>query len=335
MSERRIMNTQEKYTPIALFTYNRPSHTRQTVEALLKNPEAKDSLLYIFADGPKDNASDDAKKKIAELRSYIHTISGFKDVIIEEADKNKGLANSIIYGVTKVIRKYGQIVVVEDDVVTSSHFLHYINQSLELYKNDDEVICINGASFFNNAPIKDHTFFQYGADCQGWATWKRGWDLFNSDGVELLNTIVADNQLVRDLTYNNTYDYINMLKGTIAGKIDSWAIKWLCSAIVNRKLCLYPSKSLVQNIGFDSEATNTKGNKSDYELEYISIVADETTCDFPKISIEDNLFMRKVLEKKYRRLWHVENKQCRLLQISFYKSVFLKLLRYPYKICKK
>lgn len=298
------MNSCKELTPIALFVYNRPSHTRQTVEALLKNPEAKDSLLYIFADGPKDNASDIVKQKIKDLRTYIHTISGFKDIIIEEADRNKGLANSITYGVSKVIEKHGRIVVIEDDVVTSSHFLHYINQSLELYKDENDVICINGASFFNSAPISEHTFFQYGADCQGWATWKRGWAIFNPNGTELLNTIVANSQYLYELTYNNTYDYINMLKGTIEGKIDSWAIKWLCSAIVNRKLCLYPSKSLVRNVGFDSEATNTKGNKSEFEREYISIIADETTIDFPKIRIEDNLIMRKVLEEKYRRLLH-------------------------------
>lgn len=298
------MNSFDQFTPIVLFVYNRPSHTRQTIEALLKNPEAKDSLLYIFADGPKENASDSMKQRIKDLRQYIHTISGFKDIVIEESEINKGLAKSIIYGVTKVINRHGRIVVIEDDVVTSSHFLHYINQSLELYKDDNDVICINGASFFNNAPISEHTYFQYGADCQGWATWKRGWDVFNPNGTELLNKIVANKQYLYELTYNNTYDYINMLKGTIEGKIDSWAIKWLCSAIVNRKLCLYPSKSLVQNVGFDSEATNTKGSRSDYEREYISIIADETTSDFPKIDIKDNQIMRKVLEEKYRRLLH-------------------------------
>lgn len=297
-------NSQDQYTPIALFVYNRPSHTRHTVEALLKNPEAKDSILYIFADGPKDNASDSVVRKINELKLYIHNISGFKDIIIEESDVNKGLAKSIIYGVTKVINRHGRVVVIEDDVVTSSHFLHYINQSLELYKEDNDVICINGASFFNNAPIKEHTFFQYGADCQGWATWKRGWSYFNPDGVELLNKILTNEQYLYELTYNNTYDYINMLKGTIEGKIDSWAIKWLCSAIVNRKLCLYPSKSLVQNIGFDSEATNTNGSDSEFEKEYISIVADDTIRDFPKIKIEENHTMRKEIEKKYRRLLH-------------------------------
>ncbi len=226
---------------------------------------------------------------------------------------------------TKVIGLHGKVVVIEDDVVTSSHFLHYINQSLELYKDENDVICINGASFFNNAPIKENTFFQYGADCQGWATWERGWSLFNPDGTELLNSIISNKQYLYELTYDDTYDYINMLKGTIDGRIDSWAIKWLCSAIVNRKLCLYPSKSLVQNIGFDSEATNTKGNKSDYELEYISIIADETTFDFPKIRVEDNKIMRKLLEKKYRKLFHREKEQCRFSLFCFLRKVVRKI----------
>lgn len=293
--------------PIVLFVYNRPKHTKTTIEALLKNDLAKESILYIFADGPKVNASEIALKNISDLRKYIHTIKGFKNVIIEESNINKGLAKSIVYGVTKIVEKHGRIVVLEDDVVTSSHFLHYINQSLDIYEEEDDVICINGASFFNERHIPEATYFQYGADCQGWATWHRGWKLFNDDGKNLLKTIMSNQKLKNQLTYNSTYDYINMLKGTIEGRIDSWAIKWLCSAIVNKKLCLYPSKSLVHNIGFDSEATNTKGNSTAYELEYISIVADETTVHFPKIRIEENITMRKILEDKYRRLIPKEN----------------------------
>ncbi len=310
------MNSSNQFAPIVLFVYSRPSHTRQTVEALLKNPEAKDSLLYIFADGPKDNASDSVKQRIKDLRQYIHTISGFKDVVIEESEINKGLAKSIIYGVTKVINRHGRIVVIEDDVVTSSHFLHYINQSLEFYKDDNDVICINGASFFNNAPISENTYFQYGADCQGWATWKRGWDVFNPDGAELLNRIISNKQYMYELTYNNTFDYIKMLRNTIDGGIDSWAINWLCSAIVYRKLCLYPSKSLVHNIGFDSNATNTSGSDSDYAREYISIIADETTIEFPKIVVKESAIMRKELEKKYRKLLHP----------SLYKIIISKII---------
>jgi GT2 family glycosyltransferase len=115
----------EKLSPIILFAYNRPEHTKKTVEALQKNKLAKDSLLYIFSDGPK---REDDVPKIKKVRDYIKTIKGFKKVEIFESNKNKGLANSVISGVTKIINKYGEVIVLEDDLITSPNFLVYMNK---------------------------------------------------------------------------------------------------------------------------------------------------------------------------------------------------------------
>ena len=146
------------FAPIVLFVYNRTEHTKKTIEALLKNPEAKDSELFIFADGPKNTASKEQLCRIEQVREYIQTIKGFKGIHVELSEKNKGLANSIIYGVTKIVNEYGRVIVLEDDIVTSSHFLHYMNQSLELYENEKDVVCINGFSIIKNAKIS-HPFF--------------------------------------------------------------------------------------------------------------------------------------------------------------------------------
>ncbi len=88
--------------PIVLFVYNRPWHTRQTVEALKRDEMANESDLFIFSDGPKDGK---AKEKVQEVRNYIKTITGFKKVEIIEREKNWGLANNIIDGVTKIVNK--------------------------------------------------------------------------------------------------------------------------------------------------------------------------------------------------------------------------------------
>lgn len=159
--------------PIALFVYNRPMHTRQTVEALLANELAAESDLIIFADGAKSGKDADA---VQEVREYIHSISGFKSIKINEQDTNQGLANSVIAGVTEVVNESGRIIVLEDDMVTSPYFLNYMNDSLEMYKDEDKVISIHGYMY----PVKEklpETFFLQGADCWGWATWKRGYYL--------------------------------------------------------------------------------------------------------------------------------------------------------------
>lgn len=287
------------YAPIILFVYNRPWHTQQTIRALLRNDLAAKSDLFIFADGAKDGASEEQINRVQQVRDYISTIDGFKSVHIEQSGKNKGLANSILYGVTKIVNQYGSVIVLEDDIVTSSHFLEYMNHSLNLYKDDVEVICLNSYSIVKNAPIIDHTYFQFGADCQGWATWKRGWELFNPNAQYLQNILLRNRKLRKLFTYNNTYPYMEMLQDQIDGKIDSWAIRWYAAAVINKKLCLYPSKSLVKNIGFNEGATHTS-NSSAYEA---SIEADETTNDFPRIVVQDSKIMRRELERLYKKLY--------------------------------
>ncbi|NQV88637.1 MAG: glycosyltransferase family 2 protein [Parcubacteria group bacterium] len=245
-----------KNAPIALFAYNRPEHTQKTVEALRKNLRAKDSELYIFSDGPKNDLD---KVKVEEVRKYLKTIDGFKKIEIVEMQKNLGLANSIISGVTKIVNRFEKIIVLEDDLVTSPYFLKYMNDALNLYRDEDSVISIHGYCY----PVKNlpETFFIKGTDCWGWATWKRGWDLFEPNGKKLLIELEEKN-LIKKFDLDSSYHFSSMLKKQIAGENNSWAIRWHASAFLKDKLTLYPGISLVQNIGQD--ATGTHKGKTDY-----------------------------------------------------------------------
>ncbi len=240
------MENLKLYAPIALFTYNRLWHTQQTVEALLKNAEALDSDLIIFSDGAKNEVS---REKVEEVRQYLNTIEGFKSTRIVERMENLGLAQSIISGVTDVVSEYGRVIVLEDDMVTSPYFLRYMNDGLEMYENDNRVISIHGYCY----PVDGlpETFFLKGSDCWGWATWKRGWNLFESDGVKLLERLEVAG-LIDRFDYFGAFDYSGMLKGQIEGRNDSWAVRWYASALLQDKLTLYPGKSLVHNTGNDA-----------------------------------------------------------------------------------
>jgi hypothetical protein len=229
--------------PIVLFTYNRPWHLMQTVSALLKNSLASESEIFIFSDGPKD---ENDVPKVAEVRKYIKTIKGFKRVEIIERDKNWGLANNIIDGITKIVNQYGKVVVLEDDLSTSPYFLKFMNDGLNIYEEEEKVISVHGYVY----PIKGlpEIFFLRGADCWGWATWKRGWDLFEKDGKKLLDEL-EKRKLTKLFDFNGAYPYTKMLKDQVEGKVDSWAIRWYASAFIQEKLTLYPGISLVKHIG--------------------------------------------------------------------------------------
>jgi GT2 family glycosyltransferase len=175
--------------PVALFTYNRPDHTKRTIESLLNNELADKTDIFIFCDAAKKTED---KNKVDEVRSFLRTINGFKNIEIIERTANLGLAKSIISGVTDVINKFGKIIVLEDDMITSRYFLSYMNKALNIYDIETDVISIHGYVY----PVKNRlpeTFFLKGADCWGWATWKRGWDLFEADGKKLLRKLKERN----------------------------------------------------------------------------------------------------------------------------------------------
>lgn len=247
--------------PVVLFTYCRQEHTQKTVESLRRNLLATDTDLIIYSDAA---ASPVKELAVERVRSYLKTISGFRSITIHHRVKNLGLANSIISGVTEVLRQYESIIVLEDDIVTSPYFLTYMNDALVKYKDIDSVVSIHGYVIPTEYPLPE-TFFMRGADCWGWATWGHAWSIFNSDGKYLLNELKR-RKLIFDFDFSGLSLFSNMLKDQCNGKNDSWAVRWYASAFLAEKLTLYPGRSLVQNIGNDNSGTHC-GNTTDMDVE--------------------------------------------------------------------
>ncbi|WP_316812364.1 glycosyltransferase family 2 protein [Pedobacter heparinus] len=246
--------------PIILFVYNRVLHTQQVIAALRKNFLSQESELYIYADAAKDS---DALDKVNQLRSYLPTITGFKNVHIYLRETNLGVDENTIQGVTEVINIHGKAIVLEDDLVTSPWFLKFMNEALEFYENQHDVAAIHGYVYPVQQKLKE-VFFLKGADCWGWATWRRAWNLFEHDGMKLLNRIIAQG-LQKEFDFNNTYPYFKALKEQAIGNTTHWDIRWYASAFLAEKLTLYPGQSLVTNIGHDTSGTHC-GNSTDYDV---------------------------------------------------------------------
>ncbi len=275
--------------PIALFTYNRLDHTQRTIESLQKNFSAEQSELFIFSDAEKNS---DGSASVQAVRDYLKTISGFKRITIVEREKNFGLAASIISGVGEVVEKFGRVIVLEDDMITSRYFLKFMNEALDLYENEEAVISIHGYIYPVAKPLPE-TFFIRGADCWGWATWKRGWDIFEKNGAKLLAELQQKN-LTKKFDFDGTYPYTRMLEDQISGKNNSWAIRWYASAFLAEKLTLYPGKSLVQNIGIDGSGTHCADiSQFDVELFNEKIL-------IKKISITEDEKAREEIKKFFK-----------------------------------
>ena len=252
------------FAPIALFTYSRADHTRQAVESLLLNKEAAESDLYIFSDGPK---TEEKREAVEENRRYIHSITGFKSIHIVEREKNWGLANSLIAGITDVVNRYGRVIVVEDDLILSPYFLQYMNEALEKYKDEDKVGAISGFVFPTTAPLPETFFLSY-FHCWGWATWKRSWDLLETDSKLLLRKMRFKE---RKFDLNHYAGNYGILYCQHKGKVDSWYIRFYASLFLAGKLNLFPNRSLVLNGGLDNSGTHCG---HDVNLEGKVIVSD-------------------------------------------------------------
>ncbi len=280
--------------PIILFVYNRPQHTLRTLEALTKNYLAKETELYVFADGPKDIYDLENIEKIKNTRDIVKSKAWCKKTILIERERNYGLANSIIEGVSDVLSNFEKVIVLEDDLVVSPYFLQYMNDALNIYKLNNDVACISGYTY----PVKGNLpeiFFIKGADCWGWATWKRAWHFFEKDGNKLLDEL-KEKSLEREFDFNNTYPYLQMLKDQIAGKNNSWAIRWYASTFLKNKYCLYPGLSLVQNIGFDGSGTHSN-NSDTWKVD----VADRQIL-VSEISVQENKESKKMVIEYFKSL---------------------------------
>lgn len=276
--------------PVALFAYRRPEHLRRVVESLQANPESPETDLFVFSDAAK---TVDAQPSVEAVRSYARTISGFRTLTIIEREKNYGLSRSITQGVTALCEKYGRVAVVEDDVVVSRYFLSWLNRALDKYEFDDRVMSV-GCYVFPGESVLPETFFLNITDCWGWAVWKRSWGIYEPDGEKLLDQLMQ-RRLGHRFDLEGAYPYTDMLREQIAGRNDSWAVRWYASAVLSGGLTIYPGKSMTMNIGFDGSGAHC-GTEKVYEVDLAQ--HDIAVNDIP---IEESTEVRRIWSEFLRR----------------------------------
>lgn len=249
----------KELAPIILFAYNRPKHVKQVLEALQQNKLSEQSELFIFSDGGKDFEDE---KLVEETRKILDNTTGFKNTTVIKRPVNFGLAANVIDGVSTIIEKYGKVIVLEDDLITSPTFLSFMNKALDVYENVDEVAHIHSFCYAGlNLP---DTFFIKWVGSTGWATWRKSWRLFERNGEKLLAEL-KEKKLTKAFDFNGKYPYTRMLKRQIAGRNNSWAIRWNASLFLNNKLSLNTGKSLIYNIGFDGSGMHS-GSQDFYNM---------------------------------------------------------------------
>lgn len=244
------------FAPIVIFAYNRPGHTAKLIKSLLLNNESEGSDLYVFCDGAKNPCDENVK----QVRDLVNQISGFKSITKVFRDTNIGLANNIIQGVSEVFEKHDKVIVLEDDLIATPHFLRYINQALDFY-DDKDIFSIAG--YTPNVEIPDNyafTTYPILRNCSwGWATWRRRWQSVDWD-VEDFKDFISDKEQKRRFSESGS-DLVPMLLKQQTGIINSWSIRFCYSAFKQNLPTIYPTQSFIINDGADGSGTNVNSTK--------------------------------------------------------------------------
>ncbi len=240
--------------PICLFVFKRLDLTQQVVASLQNNKLAAQSHLYIFSDAA---AKEEDKQVVEEVRSFIRNIEGFASVTLRFSDENKGLANSVIAGVSEVVNERGKAIVLEDDLVLSDNFLNFMNDALNWYENDERVFAVCGYTVPIRTKENIDVYFTGRGSSWGWATWKNRWDKIDW-AMKEYNAFTKDKAAQKRFNRNGS-DLTKLLRLQMEGKRNSWAIRWAYAQFKLGTYTVFPTVSKVANDGFGGNATHTAG----------------------------------------------------------------------------
>ena len=327
------------HAPIIVFAYDRPDHLSKTLHALAKNDLASQSVLYVYCDGarewdgesresrvvsreiPKGNyitkrygkmvctkeEYDAYLKRIAETRKVAHAATGFKEVHVVERKHNIGLADNIVGAVTEIANQYGRVIAFEDDIVTARGCLTYLNDALELYKDDEQVMHISAWMYPNKGQFPTTFFYDSPYPAGGWATWKRAWQHYNPDTVDHVH-YWENNWKEFDIEGE---DYLSrQLIGNLDGTLKTWYIKWYSTMRRMNGLCLYPGTAMSNNIGWDNSG------ETSYENTRYNVAHPAEYTEVKRIPIKRN---KKAFN--YIRVWYSGHWYSKRYRIRFYNKI--------------
>lgn len=283
--------------PIVIFAYNRADHLERTIMALKENKEAKESVCYIFSDGYKNEKG---REKVLRVREYIKSIPQeyFKELIVIESSKNKGLAKSIIAGVGEVISRHGKAIVVEDDVITAKNFLKFMNAALDFYKENSRVWSIGGYTVPMEIPVGYNKDILAVQRCSSycWATWYDRWQKIDWEIKEYKK--FRFNFFARHSFNRYGTDRALMLDDQMNKRVDSWAIRFDYNMWKNNSINILPCKSLSNNIGHDGSGTHSKITQEE-DVFAIDLKENQKELAF------DNVDLVEGIRKRYVRFFNM------------------------------
>lgn len=251
--------------PVLLITFNRPEHTKQTIEALrVQQPP----LMYVFQDGARKGNVRDAVNCPA-VRDVIEKEIDWKcELHTHFSEQNRGCRDAIIFAISSVLKEHESVIIVEDDIITSPAFYSYMCKALEYYRNRPTVWSISGHS---HSPSKFQVPEDYDYDVfasprlfnWGWGTWRDRWE--RTDWSMSYYDELMRHPYEQAAFSRMGDDMIPMLRDEREGRSSAWDIQFTFAHFANNAVSIVPCISYTYNTGQDGSGThcNNGGNIAD------------------------------------------------------------------------
>jgi hypothetical protein len=257
---------------LALFVYKRPQHTYKVMQSIVRNSFDR---IYIFQDGLRNESDrEDWEQVSCLIERFRKNTRGYVEIHISEV--NKGLADSIVFGIEYVLQRHRTVIALEDDVVLSKDYRRFANMSFEKYEDVSRVMSICGAGACD-AVVSDEeymlsypfdVYFTHTGSSVAFGTWRDRWKCYKR-GREYAASILRD-----PLKCNRIKDYggewlVNLLKSVTQtpDKIDTWATFWAVAEILEDGVSVIPVKALARDIGRDGSGTNTRERTTKFDVQ--------------------------------------------------------------------
>ncbi|HEY5993179.1 MAG TPA: hypothetical protein VIU46_01110 [Gallionellaceae bacterium] len=299
--------------PVMITTYSRLDHLQRTIEALLKNELAGETSVFVYLDGPRPGD----EEKVDAVRRYLGTVGGFGAFHVIARKQNMGAHENAKSANYEILDRYGKIIRMEDDIVTAPGYLKFMNQALERYKDDEKVFSISAYCPPINIPA-DYpydVFFIRRFSGWGCGLWRDRLDsIYRPITQEEYEIFAADRKLSQAFVQSGGKDMLLMLKGVASGKLEAGDVMAMYTQFIKDQYTLYPTQSLVQNIGMDG--TGVHCDVTDY---FEVALSGKTAFNFPEHLVIDDRLVRA-----NREYWDYRYKK---IQVGMFRRVVSKLKR--------
>jgi hypothetical protein len=242
---------------VLLLAFNRPDRLRRVVDAL--RPDAP-PRVYLAVDGPRPEVESD-RERTRLTQAVADEIDWQCEVRTLFREENLGCGRAVSSGITWFFTHEESGVILEDDLIPGPDFLRYCDVMLDRYRNDPRVFAVSGCNLVPPNEIRAPGSYRFSGITHiwGWATWRRAWQGYQFDLAGWPSRLPVS-RLLRVVGWHPAQAafWAAAFELVRRGHLDTWDHQFILTAMEHRGLTISPRVNLVENAGFDSDATHAQ-----------------------------------------------------------------------------